>query len=176
MKDDELLRNRTTARTMLSEVHQLVSSAQTEEDWAKLRGIGTDADVFLDLAKLWQDESLEKTIAAYETAVSMASDKEQDGPVDLRNVKLSSNLGAMFQAQGNVDTAERMYQEALQKLASEEGKEAEVLKTESAYNLGRAYEEGGEVVKASQWYQDVLRQHPEHMECEWCEVLRLRVC
>ena len=79
---------------------------------------------------------------------------------------MSGNLGALFQLQGNVGTAERIYQEALQKLATEDGKDAEVLKTVLAYNLARAYEEGGEVVKAAQWYRDVLRQHPEHLECE----------
>jgi len=87
-------------------------------------------------------------------------------PVDLREVRMSSNLGALFQLQGNVETAERMYQEALQALAAENGKDAEVLKTVLAYNLARSYEEGGEVVEAAQWYRDVLRQHPEHMECE----------
>jgi len=32
------------------------------------------------------------------------------------------------------------------------------------------------VVKATQWYRDVLRQHPEHMECELtAERLRLQL-
>lgn len=167
MKDDELARNRSTARTMLSDLHNLVTSAATDEDWARLRGVGDDSNIFVDLARLCQDESLEKAIGAYETAVSINLNAEVEGePVDLDAVRISSNLGALFQLQGNVETAERMYQEALQKLASETGKDAEVLKTVLAYNLARAYEEGGEVVKASQWYRDVLRQHPEHMECE----------
>lgn len=164
MKDDEIAKNRSTARTMLSELHNLVASASTEEDWAKLRGVGGDADIFVDLARLWQDESLEKTIGCYQTAVSITTDENGDKAVDHRSVKLASNLGALFQLQGNVETAERMYQEALAKVASEEGKDAETIKTILAYNLARAYEEEGDVVKASQWYRDVLRQHPEHME------------
>jgi RNA polymerase-associated protein CTR9 len=157
MKDDELARNRATARTMLSDLHNLVVSASTDEDWARLRGAGDDPDIFVDLAGLWQEESLEKAVGAYQTAVSINSDAKVEGkPVDLREVRMSSNLGALFQLQGNVETAERMYQEALQALAAENGKDAEVLKTVLAYNLARSYEEGG----------DVLRQHPEHMECE----------
>lgn len=168
MKDDELAKNRSTARSMLTEVHQFVATASTEADWARLRGVGEDADIFVDLAKLWQDDSLEKAVGAYQTAVSISSDDtEEGGPINERAVRLSSNLGVLFQLQGNVETAERMYQDALQKLAAETGKDAEVLKTVLAYNLARAYEEGGEVVKASQWYRDVLRQHSEHMECEF---------
>ncbi|WVF72375.1 hypothetical protein IAT40_007190 [Kwoniella sp. CBS 6097] len=169
MSTDEIAKNRTIARNMLGEVHSLVASAQTDEDWARLRGVGSDADIFVDLAKLWQGESLEKAISAYQTALQIKSDDELDGAEtlpapDLKTIRMSDNLGALFQLQGNVETAERMYQESLQKIASENGKEAEVLKTVLAYNLGRAYEEGGDNVKAAQWYRDVLRQHPEHME------------
>ncbi|WVR04975.1 hypothetical protein IAU60_001987 [Kwoniella sp. DSM 27419] len=172
MSSDEVAKNRTTARNMLGEVHALVSSAETDEDWAKLRGVGSDADIFVDLAKLWQGESLEKAISAYQTAVSIKSDSQLEAagesqplaPPDMKSIGMSDNLGALFQLQGNVETAERMYQEALQKIASDEGKEAEVLKTVLAYNLARAYEEGGDNVKAAQWFRNVLRQHPEHME------------
>ncbi|WWC61402.1 uncharacterized protein I303_103985 [Kwoniella dejecticola CBS 10117] len=171
MSNDELNRNRLTARNMLSELHNLVASAETDADWAKLRGIGSDADIFVDLAKLWQDESLEKSISAYQTALSIKSDSELENsqdlsltPPDLRTIRMSDNLGVLFHLQGNVETAERMYQESLQKIASTDSKEAEILKTVLAYNLGRAYEEGGDNVKAAQWYRDVLRQHPEHME------------
>jgi len=168
MKEDEIARNRATARTMLTELHHLVASAETEEDWAKLRGIGEDAEIFIDLGRMWQEESLEKAIGSYQTAVSITANEEaaENTKVDQRSVRLSSNLGTLFQLQGNVETGERMYQEALSKIAEEEGKEAEVVKTILAYNLGRAYEDEGDVVKATQWYRDVLRQHPEHMECE----------
>ncbi|RSH95616.1 hypothetical protein EHS25_000708 [Saitozyma podzolica] len=161
MQEDELARNRATSRAMLSEVHSLVANASTDEDWARLRGVGQDADIFLDLAKMWQDESLEKAIGAYQTAISIADDPEI---VDLRAIKMSSNLGALFELQGNVETAERMYQEAIQRLSGETGKDAEVMRTLLAFNLGRANEDGGDVVAASKWFRDVLRQHPEHTE------------
>ena len=173
MKDAEIAKNKVTARNMLSELHNLVANASTEEDWAKLRGVGTDVDIFVDLAKLWQNDSVEKAIGAYQTAVSIATegdgaDAEGEGesakPVDHRSIRLLNNLGSLFQLQGSIQTAERMYQEALSKVAQEEGQDAEVLKTILAYNLARAYEENGDVVKASQWYRDVLRQHPEHIE------------
>lgn len=179
MSPDEIARNRVTARSMLAELQTLVETASTEEDWSKLRGVGTDSDVFLDLAQLWQDDSLSKTISAYQSAVTGADEAatiagatgdaadEGDSAVRARNVKMSGNLGALFALQGNVDTAERMYQEALSKLGNMTGKDAEGLRTVLAYNLGRAYEEGGEAVKAAQWFRDVLRQHPEHVECEY---------
>ncbi|AAW41751.1 hypothetical protein CNBB5210 [Cryptococcus deneoformans B-3501A] len=171
MSHDEVVRNRTLARNMLTEVHNLVASAETEADWAKLRGVGSDADVFVDLAKLWQGENVEKAIGAYQTALSIITDNDLDSaqepgldPPSFTALRLSDNLGALYHLEGNVETAERMYQEALQKIATQEGKEAETLKTVLAYNLGRAYEEGGDHAKAAQWYRDVLRQHPEHVE------------
>jgi RNA polymerase-associated protein CTR9 len=177
MSPDELARNRATARQMLTGIHQRVTTASTDQDWAELRNIPNDFDVFVQLADLWQGENLEKALGAYQTAVSVKTEEttteessqileQEQKPADLAAIKTSNNLGAVFQLQGSVETAERTFQEALQKLAVEKGKDAEVLKTVLAYNLGRAYEEGGEVVKAAQWYRDVLRQHPEHMECK----------
>ncbi|RXK39956.1 RNA polymerase-associated protein CTR9 [Tremella mesenterica] len=168
MSSAELASNRSKARAMLTELHSVIQSAETDEDMAKVRHIADDTDVFLDLAKMWQKESLEKAIGAYQTAVSgrveTIVDEGGEVEVDQRAVKMSSNLGALYQLQGNADTAERMYQEALQRLGNEAGKEAEEMRTILAFNLGRAYEEAGETTKASQWYRDVLRQHPEHME------------
>lgn len=172
MPADEIARNRKTARQMLSDVHNSVASAETEEDKVKLRGVAEDVDLFLDLATLWHGESVDKAIGSYQTASNIfraSSSQEDEGEeerVDVRQIRTASNLGSLFLLRGNTDSAEREFQLALEKLASETGQDAEVLKTDLAYNLARAYEENGEVVKASQWYRDVLRQHPEHMECK----------
>jgi RNA polymerase-associated protein CTR9 len=168
MTPDEIAKNRQTARTMLGELHNLVASASTEEDFTRLRGAGQDPDIFLDLAAMWQDENFDRAIAAYQTSVSVISASEEAGriPPGLKSVKMAGNLGVMYQMRGDVDTAQRMYQEALHKLGQKEGPEAEKLRTILAYNLGRAFEDEGDVVRAERWYRDVLRQHPEHMECE----------
>lgn len=171
MPADEIARNRKISRQMLSDVHNAVASAETDEDKAKLRGVAEDVDLFLDLATLWHGESVDKAIGVYQTASHIFRDTGAEGEdgeakFDARQIRTSSNLGSLFLLQGNVDSAEREYQLALEKLASETGQDSEVLKTELAYNLARAYEENGDYVKASQWYRDVLRQHPEHMECE----------
>jgi RNA polymerase-associated protein CTR9 len=135
--------------------------------------VSHDLDIFLDLATLWHGEAIDKAIGAYQTAsnifrdaASSAEGDDEEKKLDVRHIRTSSNLGSLFLLQGNVDNAEREYQYALERLANETGQDAEVLKTDLAYNLARAYEENGDVVKASQWYRDVLRQHPEHMECE----------
>lgn len=168
MSPDELSRNRSSARRMLTDLHKQVSSAETEEDWARLRGVGQDVDIFLDLAKMWQEESLETAVSAYQTAVTVSAttDEEEEQDVDIRSIKIGSNLGALYQLQGSVESAETCYQDALQRISGEQGPDAETMRTILAYNLGRTYEEQGEVVKATQWYRDILRQHPEHMECE----------
>lgn len=177
MPADEAERNLKTARSMLGDVQNLVSSAETEEDWAKLRGVANDADTFVELAKLWQDESIEKAVTSYQTAIQIKTDaasgdledtqaesQDRAKPVDYDTVRLSTNLASLYALQGESESAEQMFQEALQRLATADGKEADELKTVLAYDLGRANEQGGDLVKAQQWYRDVLGQHPEHME------------
>ena len=151
---------------MLSDLHTLVTTASTDEDWARLRGIGGDVDLFLDLAKLWQDESLDRATAAYQTAVG-ASDQSRDDPAAaLRTLRTASNLGALFHLQGNIESAESMYEETLRKIPEDEGKDKEYLRTVLAYNIARAFEDKGDVLLASQWYRQILSKHPEHIECE----------
>ncbi|KAL7422109.1 protein required for normal CLN1 and CLN2 G1 cyclin expression [Cryptotrichosporon argae] len=172
MPPDELARNRATARTMLGELHAAVGAAVTDEDFAKLRGVAEDADVFVELARLWQDESLEKAVAAYQTAVRIKSDAEladtetetQGRKPDYPAIRMAGNLGTLYALQGESEAAGRQFQESLQKIATDESKDAEVLKTVLAYNLGRAFEDGSDGVRATQWFRDVLRRHPEHFE------------
>lgn len=178
MPADELARNQQTARTMLSDVQTLMSAATTEEEMAKLRGISMDPDVFVELAKLWQEESMEKAITSYQTAISIKADagsedladtqteSQERKPVDYAAVRLSTNLASLYAIQGQTEAAEGMFQEALQQLSSETGKEADMLKTVIAYDLGRANEQSGDAGRATQWFRDVLRQHPEHMEAK----------
>ena len=126
MKEDELSRNRLTARNMLSEVHGMVINASTNEDVARLRGVSGDSDLFIDLARLWQDDSLDRTIASYQSAVSLNANEDEgeeyDKAINLRAVRTASNLGAMYQLQPNIEIAQTMYQEALSKVAQSGGK------------------------------------------------------
>lgn len=169
MGPSEIAKNRVAARSMLTDLHNLVLNASTPIEKAKLRAVADDVDLFVDISKLWQEESLEKTVSAYQTAVGLTVAETTEGEevkVDLKAMRLSSNLGALYQLQGSVEEAEDMYQEALSKLASVEDDAADSIKTTLAYNLGRAYEEDGNEAAAGQWYRDVLKQHPEHLECE----------
>lgn len=170
MPPEEMAKNLQTARTMLSEVQREYTVADSDEDWAKLRGVAQDPDVFVELAKLWQEESVDKAITSYQTAIQIkqeaaAENGDENQPVDYRSVRLNTNLASLYAIQGDVETAERMFQESIQRMGEENGKEADMLKTVIAYDLGRANEQSGDSIKAAQWYRDVLRQHPEHMEC-----------
>lgn len=210
----ELSRNRLTARTMLSNLHKTFVDLRSgvgaptgpSEAASRLRIVGQDPEVFLELGKMWMDESLDKAGEAYEAAVAVAADLDIEvaaadsdlagasgtgngttKKVDLRSLKMNNNLGALYQLQGNVETAERMYQDALSRIAGagdageagdKYGKsagEAEKMRTVLAFNLGRAYEEQGDNASAGGWYRDVLKQHPEHMECEYTSI-QVRFC
>jgi RNA polymerase-associated protein CTR9 len=171
MPAEEMAKNLQTARALLTDVQKEYAAAKTDADRVKLRGVVYDSDAFIELAKLWQDESLDKAITAYQTAITIktevaANDKEEgvEKPVDYAAVRLSTNLASLYAVQGNLELAERMFQEAIQAMGPENGKAADMLKTVIAYDLGRANEKSGDSIKAAQWYRDVLRQHPEHLE------------
>ena len=179
---------------MLSNLHkQFVELRSTapggpDEAASRLRIVGQDPEIFLELGKMWMDESLDKAAEAYQAAVAVAADLDGGADADLaleladanggngmngkarkadlKAVKMSMNLGALYQLQGNVETAEGMYQDALAKVTGDQSAEAERMRTVLAFNLGRACEEQGEMKGAGGWYRDVLKQHPEHMECE----------
>ena len=175
MPSSERTKNRATARKMLSDIQDLVLTAHAahqaetphaDELRARLRRIPEDTDTFVELAKLWQDENLEQAITAYQLCVSTrAGEGDYGSNFDDKAIRMAINLGALLSMQGNITAAVQTYETALTQLADQEGAEVEMLRTVLAHNLGRAFEEDGDAARGSQWYRDVLRQHPEHMEC-----------
>lgn len=132
---------------------------------AALRGVANDPLVFVQLAKLWQTENLEKAVAAYQTAIEIHSRLRagKDQSEDLAGLKMSNNLATLYMLQGNVDGAMQMYEQVVASLRAPTGKAQENFRTTLLYNLGRAYEDSNDVVRASEAYQTLLASHPEYV-------------
>lgn len=170
MPSSELASNTKHARDMLDNIHETYRRAKgTKEDMAALRGVANDPLVFVQLAKLWQTESLDKAVAAYQTAIEIHSrlraskDQTDSDEHDLTGLKMSNNLATLYMLQGNVDGAMQMYEQVVASLGQATGKAQENFRSTLLYNLGRAYEDSNDVVRASEAYQSLLATHPEYV-------------
>lgn len=172
MPSTELAANTKHGRDMLDGIHETYRRAKgKKEEMAALRGVANDPLVFVQLAKLWQTENLEKAVAAYQTAIEIHSRLQagQDRADDLAGLKMSNNLATLYMLQGNVDGAMQMYEQVVASLGEPVGKAQENFRTTLLYNLGRSYENSNDVVRASEAYETLLASHPEYVNGKYRE-------
>lgn len=120
--------------------------------------LNDDMEMHVEIARLWQDDNLERTTKAFRDAsrVSAAS-----GQVDPR---LLNNLGALQHMEGNLDEARTMYEDALTKAATLSADDGEAMSTSILFNLARVYEDSGEHAIAKGAYDKLLSRHPEYVD------------
>ncbi|KAG6336638.1 hypothetical protein ID866_2445 [Astraeus odoratus] len=119
-----------------------------------------DLDMQVEIARLWQEESTERTLRALREALRIS---EINGEVDPR---LLNNLGALQHMEGNLETAQTMYETALTKAPSIGGDSGEAMSTSILYNLARVYEDNGDLVMAKEAYDKLLARHPEYVDAK----------
>lgn len=170
MPSSELAANTRHARDMLDNIHETYKRSKSSKDGrASLRGVADDPMVFVQLAKLWQTESLEKAVSAYQTAIEIHSrlragqDEGDDDQHALTGLKMSNNLATLYMLQGNVDDAMQMYEQVVASLGQPDGTARQNFRSTLLYNLGRAYEDSNDVVRASEAYRSLLEEHPEYV-------------
>lgn len=183
MPSSELAANTRHARDTLDNIHETYKRSKSSKDGrASLRSVADDPMVFVQLAKLWQTESLEKAVSAYQTAIEIHSRLragQDEGDSDrhaLTGLKMSNNLATLYMLQGNVDDAMQMYEQVVASLGQPEGTARENFRSTLLYNLGRAYEDSNDVVRASEAYRSLLEAHPEYVNgkpvlVNWCLLL-----
>ncbi|KAI8993957.1 RNA polymerase II-associated protein [Trametes punicea] len=124
------------------------------------RKLGDDPEMFIEIAKLYQDESIDKMERAYKQALR---NSEASGKIEPR---LVNNLGALQHMEGRLDEAQGLYETALTHAAGLETSEAEAMSTSILYNLARVYEDQGEEAKAREAYDKLLARHPEYVDAK----------
>ncbi|KAL7281504.1 hypothetical protein ACG7TL_004819 [Trametes sanguinea] len=124
------------------------------------RKLGEDSEMFIEIAKLYQDESLEKLERAYKQAVRI---NENSGKTEPR---LVNNLGALRHMEGHLDEARSLYETSLTHAAGLDSSAAEAMSTSILYNLARVYEDQGEEPKAREAYDKLLARHPEYVDAK----------
>ncbi|KAI0633528.1 RNA polymerase II-associated protein [Trametes polyzona] len=127
---------------------------------SSVRKLGDDPEMFIEIAKLYQEESLEKMERAYKQALK---NYEASGKTEPR---LVNNLGALQHMEGHLDQAQTLYETALTHAAGLDPSTSEAMSTTTLYNLARVYEDQGEEAKAREAYDKLLARHPEYVDAK----------
>ncbi|GHJ84363.1 hypothetical protein NliqN6_0765 [Naganishia liquefaciens] len=173
MPPAELASNTRHARDLLDSIHETYKRSKSSKDGrASLRSVADDPMVFVQLAKLWQTESLEKAVSAYQTAIEIharfraGQDEGDSDEHSLTGLRMSNNLATLYMLQGNVDDAMQMYEQVVASLGQPQDKARQNFRSTLLYNLGRAYEDSNDVVRASEAYRSLLEEHPEYVNAK----------
>ncbi|RPD78632.1 RNA polymerase II-associated protein [Lentinus tigrinus ALCF2SS1-7] len=124
------------------------------------RKLGEDTEMYIEIAKLYQDENHERMERAYKQALH---NSEASGSPDPR---LVNNLAALEHLHEHLDEARNLYEQALTHAATLDQSMAEAMSTSILYNLARVYEDQGETAKAKEAYDKLLARHPEYIDAK----------
>ena len=127
------------------------------------RKLGEDIEMYIEIAKLYQDDNHERMERAYKQALK---NSEASGSPDPR---LVNNLAALEHLHEHLDEARSLYEQALTHAAGLDQSMAEAMSTSILYNLARVYEDQGETAKAREAYDKLLARHPEYIDGEYPE-------
>lgn len=120
--------------------------------------LNDDMEMHVEIARLWQEDNVERTTKAFRDASRVSAASGQMDP------RLLNNLGALQHMEGNLVEARAMYEDALTKAATLSAEDGEAMSTSILYNLARVYEDTGEHAMAKGAYDKLLSRHPEYVD------------
>lgn len=160
VSSSDVAQERTKARELFDRAIKGLEIEDARQGTSKRvsRTIGDDMDMYAEIARLWQGESLDRMGKALREALRIS---DETGTVDPR---LLNNLGALQHLDGNLAAARTMYENALTSASALGPDIGEGLSTSILYNLARVYEDDGEDVLAKDAYDKLLSRHPEYVD------------
>ncbi|KZT29077.1 TPR-like protein [Neolentinus lepideus HHB14362 ss-1] len=144
----------------LYEDHSTLNGHSIQSLPRSLRDIKDDMDMHAEVARLWQDDNLDRTSRALREALRIS---ESTGQVDPR---LLNNLGLLQHLEGHPQEARQAYERALTSAAGLASDVGEGMSTSILYNLARAYEDEGSEQLAKDAYDKLLARHPEYVDAK----------
>ncbi|KNZ74931.1 Tetratricopeptide repeat protein 1 [Termitomyces sp. J132] len=124
------------------------------------RLIVDDMEMHLEIARLWQGESMERMGKALREAFRI---NETTGQIDSR---LLNNLAALQHIEGHFPEARALHEKALTIALGLTTDQGEAMSTTILYNLARVYEEQGEETLAKDAYEKLVTRHPEYVDAK----------
>lgn len=158
----DLAQEKTRARELFDRVSKTLELEDAGANGSLIiktsRGIAEDIEMHAEIARLWQDENLERMGKALKEALRISQTLEDIDP------RLVNNIGVLHHLEGHLVEAQSMYENALTNAASMSSDAAEGLSTTVLYNLARVYEDEGEEKLATDAYEKLLSRHPEYID------------
>ncbi|KAH7343980.1 hypothetical protein B0J17DRAFT_644869 [Rhizoctonia solani] len=114
-------------------------------------GVASDRDMYIEIARLWQKDNVDKAMKALIQAAKLA------GSPDAR---LINNVAVMRHMEGDLTAAKAGYEEA----AMIGGGDSGDVVTTVLYNLGRLHEDLGDATMAGEVFDKLLARHPEYVD------------
>jgi RNA polymerase-associated protein CTR9 len=161
VSSNDVGQERARARELFDRVNKEFDDSRTDVVKYSSRivsGLADDIELHVEMARLWQDENLEKMGRALKEALRIS---EAQGQVDPR---IFNNLGVMRHVEGNLSEARTLYENALTSAFSLNTDIGESMSTSILYNLARVYEDSGEETMANDAYDKLLSRHPEYVD------------
>ncbi|XP_031442861.1 RNA polymerase-associated protein CTR9 homolog, partial [Clupea harengus] len=123
-----------------------------------------DVEAWIELAQILEQTDIQGALSAYGTATRILQEKVQaDVPPEILN-----NLGALHFRLGNLGEAKKYFMASLER-AKAEGEHDEhyynAISVTTSYNLARLYEATCEFHEAEKLYKNILREHPNYVDC-----------
>ena len=124
------------------------------------RNLADDVEMHTEIAKLWQDDSVDIVKHAVKEALRINEVAHRVDP------KLMNNLGVLDHLEGNLQQAQATYEQALTSNTAAALPDSDAISTTILYNLARVYEGQGELDRAQKAYEKLLAHHPEYVDGE----------
>lgn len=122
------------------------------------RKIAEDVDMHIEIARLWQEDNLERMHRALKEALRISEAANRSDP------KLVNNVAVMAYLDENFDSARVMFESALTQASKQDPEGADGMTTTLLYNLARTYEQQGDEAMARGAYEKLLGRHPEYVD------------
>ncbi|RWS22039.1 RNA polymerase-associated protein CTR9-like protein, partial [Leptotrombidium deliense] len=123
-----------------------------------------DVEAWIELAQILEQNDLQGALNAYGTAIKLLKDVvKMHIPPEIHN-----NVAALHFRLGNLTEASTNYEAALERCRLESANDENYFGSISVtinYNLARLYEALNLFDKAEKIYKDILREHPNYIDC-----------
>lgn len=147
------------------------SNVQAKRDQAKVyfkkvtEHCTNDVEAWIEYAQILEQSDLSGALAAYGTAIKLMRDTSAETPIP---AEIHNNVAALHFRLGNLEDASSNYKSAIERcnadMANDENYYGSILITIS-YNLARLYEALHMHGEAEKTYKDILRRHPNYIDC-----------
>jgi len=123
-----------------------------------------DVEAWIELAGILEQTDVQAALQAYGTASRLLKEKvKADVPPEILN-----NVGALHFRLGNLNEAKRFYESSLSRCKQESQADESyynAISVTTTYNLSRLHESLCEFDKAEALYKNILREHPNYVDC-----------